>query len=132
MAKYIDVKIVLEKTMKIDTDDLNEAIKIAEESYPDLELTPEWLDARDVSLSENSIIGVCANRLADLSYNNFDKKLIDETLGIIFCDSEIKDYVYNEALEILRNKYHVDINDISIQEEQFIFEEIKKEYDKKI
>lgn len=131
MAKYIDVKIVLEKTMKIDTDDLNEAIKIAEESYPDLELTPEWLDARDVSLSENSIIGVCANRLADLSYNNFDKKLIDETLGIMFGDSEIKDYVYNEALEILRNKYHVDINDIIIQEEQFIFEEIKKEYDKK-
>ena len=52
MAKYIDVKIVLEKTMKIDTDNLDEALKIAEEDYPDLELTPEWLDARDVSISE--------------------------------------------------------------------------------
>lgn len=129
MAKYIDVKIVLEKTMKIDTDNLDEALKIAEEEYPDLELTPEWLDARDVSISENPIIEVCANRLADLSYNNFDKKLIDESLDIMFGDSEIKDYVYNEALDILKEKYHLDFSDISIQEEQFIFEEIKKEYD---
>ncbi len=114
MAKYIDVKIVLEKTMKIDTDNLDEALKIAEEDYPDLELTPEWLDARDVSISENPIIEVCANRLADLSYNNFDKKLIDESLDIMFGDSEIKDYVYNEALDILKEKYHLDFSDISI------------------
>lgn len=114
MAKYIDVKIVLEKTMKVDTNNLDEALKTAKENYPDLELTPEWLDAREVIIRENPIIEVSANRLADLSYKNFDKKLIDETLDIMFGDNEIKDYVYNEAIEILKNKYHIDIKDINI------------------
>lgn len=114
MAKYIDVKIVLEKTMKIDNDNLQEALKIAEDEYPDLELTPEWLNARDVTLSENPIINCVAERLADLSYKKIDKENINETLDLMFGKSEIRDYIYDEAMEILKNKYHVDITDINI------------------
>jgi len=114
MAKYIDVKITLEKTMKVDNDDLSEALGIAEREYPDLELTPEWLDARDVTISENPIISSVAERLASLSYENFDKKSIDETLDLMFGKSEIKDYIYEEAIEILKNKYHVDFTNINI------------------
>lgn len=114
MAKYIDVKITLEKTMKIDNDNLDEAIEIAKSEYPDLELTPEWLDARDVTISENPIISSVAERLASLSYENFDKKSIDETLDIMFGKSEIRDYIYDEAMEILKNKFHIDITTINI------------------
>lgn len=114
MAKYIDVKITLEKTIKVDSNNLQEALQIAEDEYPDLELTPEWLDARDVTINENPIISSVAERLASLSYENFDKKSIDETLDIMFGNSEIKVYIYDEALEILKNKYHVDFTNINI------------------
>ncbi len=114
MAKYIDIKMTLEKTMKVNNDDLQEALKIAEDEYPMLELTPEWFDARDVTISENPIISSVAERIADLSHENFDKESIHETLDLIFGKSEIRDYIYDEAMEVLKNKYHVDIDDIDI------------------
>lgn len=55
-----------------------------------------------------------SERLADLSHENFDKKSIDETLDIMFGNNEVKNYIYDEAMEILKNKYHVNITDINI------------------
>lgn len=75
MAKYIDVKVSLEKTIKVDNDNLEEALKIAENQFPDLELTSEWLDAREVTFKENLIIGLSAEKFAELYHNNFDKKI---------------------------------------------------------
>lgn len=105
---------MLEKTIKVDTDDLDEALKIAESEYPNLELTQEWIDARDVTIKENQVIMVCAERLADLSHENFDKKSIEETQDIMFGNNKVKDYIYDETMEILKDKYHVNITDIKI------------------
>lgn len=117
MAKYIDVKITLEKTMKVDNDNLEEALEIARNEYPDLELTPEWLDARNVELKENVVIRTSAERLADLYHAEFNREDIEDTLDILFGKSEIRDYIYNETIDILKNKYHLEKIDIKIQED---------------
>ncbi len=113
MAKYIDVKVSLEKTIKIDNDNLDEALKIAENQFPDLELTPEWLDAREVTFSENTIINLSAEKFAELYHNNFNEKDFKELLNLIFGNAEIKECIYNETIDILKNKYHE--NNLNIQ-----------------
>lgn len=114
MAKYIDVKVSLEKTIKVDNDNLEEALKIAENQFPDLELTSEWLNAREVTFKENLIIGLSAEKLAELYHNNFDKKDLEELLDLIFGNTDIKECIYNETISILKNKYHMDEIDINL------------------
>ncbi len=114
MAKYIDVEIKFKKTIKVDNDDLQEALKIAEDEYPDLELTPEWLKARKIELKENMLIESCAEILAKRYYTNFNQRNLEEEIGLIFKDADIKDYVYDETISILKNKYHIADIDIKI------------------
>ena len=114
IAKYIDVKIMLEKTIKVDTDDLVDALKIAKSEYPNLELTQEWLNARNVTIGENPIIDGASHYLAELCHEDFDKESLNDILDIIYGHNEIRDYIYNETMEILKDKYHVNITDIKI------------------
>ncbi len=102
----------MEKTIKVDNDNLEEALEIARNEYPDLELSPEWLDARNVEIKENIFIRPSAERLADLCHEEFNREDIEYTLDVLFGKSEIRDYVYNEMMEILKNKYHVNTIDI--------------------
>lgn len=105
---------MLEKTIKVDTDDLDEALKIAESEYPNLELTQEWLDARNVTIKENSVISRSAHYLAEIHHEEFDIESINNVLDIIHGHNEIRDHIYNETMEILKNKYHVNITDIKM------------------
>ena len=114
MSKYIDIEIHLKKTMKVDSDDLNQAIDIAKQQLADLELTQEWLDARDISFKENPIIKVAAEKCAELFCDAFDDKDLNDFIDISFGNEEIKDYVYDETLKILKDKYQVDISNIKI------------------
>ena len=77
-------------------------------------MTPEWLDARDVSLTENTFITSTAETLAKLYSKDFDKKNLKEFLNIIFRDKDLKEYIYEETLNLLKEHYHLDINNINI------------------
>lgn len=100
--------------MKVDSDDLDQAIDIAQQQLVDLELTQEWLDARNVSFKENPIVKGASETWAELFYNNFNNKVLKDCIDLFLGGEEIRDYVYNETLEILKNKYHVDISNIKI------------------
>lgn len=113
MSKYIDVKISLEKTIKIDSNSLDDALKIAKDQFSELELTSDWLNAREVTFTENKIIEMSAKKFAELYYNNFDEKDFKELLDILFIDIDIKENIYNETINILKTKYHD--NDINIK-----------------
>ena len=101
---------LLEKTMKIDTDDLVKAIEIAQEQLPELELTSEWLDARDISFNEDKFIISTAQSLAKLYHENFDDDNLRDFINTIFRNNEEKEYIYEETLKILETQYNVDIN----------------------
>ena len=100
--------------MKIDNDDLNEALEIAKDQFSELELTSEWLDARDVSFEENIFISQSANKLAELFHNDFDMESLNDFLDIVFIDKDVRNYVYEETLSILKDKYNLDVKDIKI------------------
>lgn len=100
--------------MKVDSDDLNQAIDIAKRDFADLELTQEWLDAREVSFKENPIVKVASEKWAELFHDNFDDEVLEDCIDLFLGGEEIRNYVYNETLEILKNKYHVDISNIKI------------------
>ena len=114
MSRYINVEVSLKKTMKIDNDDLNEALEIAKDQFSELELTSEWLDARDVSFEENIFISQSANKLAELFHNDFDMESLNDFLDIVFIDKDVRNYVYEETLSILKDKYNLDVKDIKI------------------
>ena len=100
--------------MKVDSDDLNQAIDIAQRNLADLELTQEWLDAREVSFKENPIVKKASEKWAELFCDDFDVETLNLCIDVFLNGEEIRDYVYNETLEILKNKYHVDISNIKI------------------
>ncbi len=113
MAKYIDIDISIKKTIKIETDDLNTALKKAEEILPELEMSSDWLNSRNVSIKENPIISKSSNYIASLLKDNFSTDTL-ETILDAFVKDELKDYIKEEILNILKNKYQIDIENIKI------------------
>ena len=109
MAKYIDVEVSLKKIIKVDTDDVDKAMSIAQDEFPDLELTEEWLNDRDVKFKENLIITNSANKIAELFKDNYTNEYLNDFLDVAFGKSDIRNYVYEEILDVLKNKYNVDI-----------------------
>lgn len=114
MAKYIDVKVLLEKTIRIDNDNLQEALEIVKKQFPDLELTAEWLDSREVTFKENILINSSAEKLAELCHNDFNIEYLKDILDMLLDEDEAKDYIYNETINILKNKYYKSDLDIKI------------------
>lgn len=114
MSKYIEVNISLNKIIKVDNDNLEQAIEIAKEQFSELELTSEWLDARNVTFTENKFIEESVETLARLYHKDFKSKDLRELIDMCFVDKDLKQYIYEETLDLLKNKYNVDINDIKI------------------
>ena len=61
--------------MKVETDNLEEALRIVKNEYPNLELTSEWLDARDITIKENQVIMVCPKDLQIYLMKTLTKKV---------------------------------------------------------
>ena len=115
MSKYIKVKINLEKTIKVDKDNIDDAIKEVEDSLSDLETTDEWLDDREVNIEEDKRIKDTAQHIAKL----FSKQVGDEHyksdvfdfINIAFINDEIVNYVYDETIYILEHEYNFNFID---------------------
>lgn len=115
MSKYIKVKINLEKTVKVDEDNLKDAIKEVEDSLSELETTDEWLNDREVSIEEDKRIKDSSKYIAEL----FSKQIGDkhyksdvfDFIKIAFVDDTIINYVYDEAITILENDYNFNFVD---------------------
>ncbi|MBQ8891305.1 MAG: hypothetical protein IJ068_00360 [Bacilli bacterium] len=114
MARYIDVEVSLKKTIKVENDNLNVAIEIAQENFPKLESTSEWLDARKITYKENVLITPSAETLAKLFYQDFNMEKLIEFVEITFRDDNVKKFIFDETIEILKYKYNLEINKINI------------------
>ena len=117
MAKYIHVVSNLDKIIKVDVDDTNKALEIAKEQFSELELTDEWLNARSVDFEEDRFIMESAEAIAKLYstqvVDKLDKKEIKDFIDIALI-GDIKEYVYDETIDILENKYHKEFMDIKL------------------
>ena len=118
ISKYIRVKSSLNKIIKIDSDNIDEAIEIAKDDFSELELTSEWLNDREVTFEEEKNITKLGKELAKLystrsdRYESFDdiKKFID----MVFKDPNIADYVYEETIISLKEDYNICPSNINI------------------
>lgn len=115
MSKYIKVKVDLNKTIKVENDNLDDAIKKAKEDFMELEMTDEWLNERIVTFEEDVIIQNSANYIAEL----FSKQVTDEYyksdvlefITIAFGNKDIINYIFDETINILENKYNINFVD---------------------
>ena len=118
ISRYIRVKSSLNKIIKIDSDNIDEAIEIAKDDFSELELTSEWLNDREVTFEEEKNITKLGKELAKLystrsdRYESFDdiKKFID----MVFKDPNIADYVYEETIISLKEDYNICPSNINI------------------
>lgn len=112
MAKYIDVEI--KKTIRVDNNDLTEAIKMVKDNLVELVSTPDWLNSQNVTFKENLLINTSAETIARLYSKKFNLKDLKEFIEMVF-NKDVKEYILNETLAILKDKYGIDIdNDIKI------------------
>lgn len=116
MAKYIDVDVSLKKIIRVDSDNLHQALKIAEEEFYKSETPKKLLDDIKVTFKENKIIGVQTKTIAKLFQNKdeFNKDLLLEFLDLLHFPDDIKEIIYEETLDILKKDYHFDDLDIKI------------------
>ncbi len=116
MATYINVKTELNKIIKVDTDNYDKAIDIARKDFSELELTSDWLNKRDVSFEENKTIKQMSELLAELSSKslNFNEEDLMTLVYAFSKDDDTAKYVYEETLNILKEKYNIDKDKINI------------------
>lgn len=114
MTKYIDIEIIQKKTIKVDENDLNKAIKQAKNNLAELELTPDWINSRQVTFSENPLISESIKTIARLYSEKFNQKDLEEFIDMVFLDDDIKKYVLEGTLETLKNEYNIEIKKINI------------------
>ena len=117
MAMYINVNSHLNRIIKVDTNNYDEAIQKARDEFSDLELSANWIDNRDVSFEENKTILPMAELLAELSSKslNFNEEDLMMLVTAFSKDNDTAKYVYEETMNILKEKYKLDIkNNINI------------------
>ena len=118
MAEIYTISSEKNKIIKIDSDNIDEAIEIAKDDFSELELTSEWLNDREVTFEEEKNITKLGKELAKLystrsdRYESFDdiKKFID----MVFKDPNIADYVYEETIISLKEDYNICPSNINI------------------
>lgn len=117
MAKYIHVVSNVDKIIKVDVDDSKKALEIAKEQLSELELTDEWLNSRNVEFEEDRLVMESAETIAKLYstqvVDKLDKKEIYRFIDLVF-NNDVKDYIYDETINILENKYNKEFIDIKI------------------
>ena len=115
VSKYIKVKINLEKTVKIDKDNLKDAIADVKDSLSELETTDEWINSRCVTIEEDKRIKDSSKYIAEL----FSKQVGDkhyksdvfDFIKIAFVDNTIINYVYDETINIFEDDYNFNFVD---------------------
>lgn len=116
MAMYINVNSQLNRIIKVDTNNYDEAIQKARDQFSELELTSDWVDKRDVNFEENKTIIPMAELLAEVSSKslNFNEEKLMTLVYVFSKDDETAKYVFEETMNILKEKYHFDIEKIDI------------------
>ena len=111
MAIYINVNSKLDKIIRVDTDNYDEAIQKARDEFGDLELSSDWIDKRNVSFEENKTIIPMAELLAELSSKslNFSEEELMMLVSAFSKDDDTAKYVFEETMHILKEKYQYDI-----------------------
>ena len=108
MSKYIDIEISLKKTIKIDNDNIHKALEIAKDNLAELEMTSDWLNSRNVTFKENLLITPSAETIAKLYSEKFNLRDLKEFINMVF-NNEVAEHILSETLDILKNKYKIDI-----------------------
>ena len=114
MARYIDIS--FKKTVKIDSDNLQEAIKTAKEEFYQPETQKKLLNEVNVTFKENPIIRKQAETIARLyqKESEFSQDNLQEFLDVLFGSDEVKINIYNDILKILKTDYHYEDLNIKI------------------
>jgi len=108
----------LKKTIPVEEDNLELAMKKAEEIFYDNELTPEYLDARNTRFFvNNSIVGL-ASGMSKIIIRELKDNLTEENIKKCFYDilalNDDKDLIYNEMLKILEKDYDISFQKVNI------------------
>lgn len=116
MAIYINVKSKLDKVIRVDTDNYDEAIQKARDEFSNLGLSADWVNKRNVSFEENKTIIPMSELLAELSSKSldFNEEELMMLVSAFSKDDTTAKYVFEETINILKEKYHYDIQKIDI------------------
>lgn len=111
MAKYINVKVSLDKIIKVDTNNSEEAFETAKNIFSQLEKTPDWLSSREITFEEDNTIHEMAERKAESLYDNYKGEPtlhdIELLVNIMYgVDTDTSIYVYDEIVDILKIKIY--------------------------
>lgn len=108
----------LKKTIPVEEDNLELATKKAEEIFYDNELTPEYLDARDIVFKENQFIREYAEVIAKDIFNRYGKDWtyddIDNYIDSILKTGEMSEFIHEEVIEVLQKNYDINSKVINI------------------
>jgi len=108
----------LKKTIPVEEDNLELAMKKAEEIFYDNELTPEYLDARDISFKENQFIKEYAEVIAKDIFNKYGKDWtyddIDNYIDSLLKTGEMSEFIHEEVIEVLQKNYDINSKAINI------------------
>ena len=87
--------------------------------FNNIEFVKKMLDNQNITLRENEIIKKASKRCAELLCDNFSDESLNNLVDIFIGGTDIRNYVYDETLEILKNEYKIDISNIKIQEDKY-------------
>ena len=84
--------------------------------FTDYELSSEYLDERDLNVEENTYIKNTAEAIAKFlcDEGNITLEEVEKCVDIFTRDSSTNDFIYDETIEILKDKYNIEFNDIKI------------------
>lgn len=108
----------MNKIIKVDSDNLEKAILIAQDNLKNLEATPEWHKECKITFEEDHSIEKMGKHLAKIystredKYEGFDD--LKEFAHMVFQDDNIAEYVYEETLKSLKEDYNIFPSDIGI------------------
>ncbi len=114
IAKYVNVRVTLNKIIKVDSESESNVIQKAKEKFYENELNSEYLDARKVMFEENKFVSLYAEELSSNLYNLYKENLtydqVKENVESLFkVYGEFSECVLEETLNILADKYNLDL-----------------------
>ena len=75
------------------------------------------MDARDVEFEEDKYILKLADEFANLfskSLDDLSKEYIESFIKVAIIDGDKAQYIYEETINILKEKYNIDLDNIKI------------------
>ena len=103
----------MDKIIKVDSDNELNAYEQAQEEFYGNELESEYLNSREVTFEENKFITLYAETISNRLYNLYKDELgyndVKEEIETLLGKSEFSDFVQEETLNILNDKYNLNL-----------------------